>query len=146
MRSESLVKRAVVFPLIRWFAWCLDSKYPALRDGGRYAILLVDGHSSRMNPDMLEGAANHNILLLCYPPNTTSKLQGMDVGVRGPLKKEAGKKELGMFANGEVLSQEAFIRQVIWPAFQAAFVPANIKAGFRKTGVWPMNDRSHPGL
>jgi hypothetical protein len=40
------------FLWIRWFAWQLDSRYPDLRAKGQHALLLVDGHASRFNPDM----------------------------------------------------------------------------------------------
>jgi hypothetical protein len=116
--------------------------YPELRDRGRYALLLVDGHKSRMNPDMLEFAARHNILVLCYPPNATSKLQGLDVAVHGPLKNVAAANVSSLHASGIPLSQDNLIQLVIYPAWKTAFTASNIKRGFAATGVYPPNRRA----
>jgi hypothetical protein len=61
------------FLFIRWYAWHLDSRYPHLRDKGQYALLLVDGHSSRFNPtcsNLLSLTTSCSSATLLTPPRS----------------------------------------------------------------------------
>lgn len=49
-------------------------------------VLLVDNHKSHVSPLGLHYAYRHNIHIIGLPPNTTSALQPLDVGVFGPMK------------------------------------------------------------
>ena len=52
----------------------------------RPQLLLVDGHATRFQPDLLEWCANEGIHLLCGPPNATAWTQVPDASVFGELK------------------------------------------------------------
>ena len=54
--------------------------------GGKYRLLLVDGHNSHYTHGFLEYACMHQILVVCYPVHTTHVLQGLDVVIFGVLK------------------------------------------------------------
>jgi len=49
-------------------------------------FLFVDGHNSHCTLEALNFAAEHNIVIISYPPHTTHALQGLDVACFGPLK------------------------------------------------------------
>ena len=53
----------------------------------RPLLLLLDGHSSHCQPDVVYFAWEHGIIMFALPPHTTADSQPMDVGCFGPLKK-----------------------------------------------------------
>ena len=139
------------FLWIKWFAWQLDSKLcPEERRAGKFVLLLVDGHKSRFNTDMLEWALKHRILILCYPPNATAHLQSLDVSLHGPLKLKANsthadlESAAGLAGQKLQLSIHEYMRKVIYPAWDATFKPDAIKSGFKSAGVWPFKRDAIP--
>ena len=52
----------------------------------RPLLLLLDGHSTHYNPEFINKAAYENIIVFCFPPNTTHLTQPLDKGIFGPLK------------------------------------------------------------
>ena len=48
--------------------------------------LLLHGHSTHYQPDVVHFAKDHNIVMLCLPPHTTHEAQPLDCGVFKPLK------------------------------------------------------------
>lgn len=124
---------------IKWFLWILDSKYKKEREGGAWAVLLVDRHSSRLNPDMLEYALRHRLHLVAYPTNTTSILQTLDVSVHGPFKKAVRKLIKSQDDQGKKLTTLTVVRDVVIPAWNESFTADNIRSGFISTGIHPRN-------
>ena len=129
---------------IKWFLWILDSKYKEKRANGAWAVLLVDRHSSRLNPDMLDYALRHRLHLVAYPTNTTSILQTLDVSVHGPFKKAVRKLIKQQDDAGTKLSTLTVVRDVIIPAWSESFTAENIRSGFVSTGIWPKNRDAIP--
>jgi len=91
---------------------------------GEPRLVLVDGHNSHYSPELLDYARDTNIILVCYPAHTTHVLQGLDVAVFGPFKRQWTRS--------------------LAEAWTRSFTPENIKAGFRKTGVYPLNPNVIP--
>ena len=54
--------------------------------GARPLLLLLDGHSSHYQPDLVRFAKEHDIILFCLPPHTTHESQPLDVAVFTSLK------------------------------------------------------------
>ena len=52
----------------------------------RPLFLLLDGHSTHYQPQVIRFAMEHNCIMLCLPPHTTHESQPLDVGVFSPLK------------------------------------------------------------
>ena len=52
----------------------------------RPLFLLLDGHSTHYQPQVICLAVEHNCIILCLPPHTTHEAQRLDVGVFSPLK------------------------------------------------------------
>jgi len=48
-------------------------------------MLFLDGHGSHLNLTFLEWCLQHKILVACYPPHSTHRLQPLDVGCFAPL-------------------------------------------------------------
>lgn len=106
---------------------------------GRRRVLLVDGHNSHYTVNFLRYAQSHNIDVLCYPSHCTHIFQGLDVVIFGPLKKywqqerDAAERE-----QGQRVSKSNFL-SVYARAHIRALTTENIKAAFRKTGVYPFD-------
>jgi hypothetical protein len=104
---------------------------------GRKRYLLVDGHNSHYTVEFLTYAIEHEIAVLCYPSHCTHIYQGLDVVIFSPLKKywqeERDREER---EKGRKVSKTNFL-SVYGRAHLRALTPENIKAAFRKTGVYP---------
>lgn len=106
---------------------------------GRYRLLLVDGHNSHYTRGFLEYACTYQIIVLCYPAHTTHLLQGLDVVVFAPLKHWMSyERDKWERETGESVNKGNFLT-IYGRAYLRTLTPKNIKAAFRKTGIWPYN-------
>ena len=53
---------------------------------GRPLLLLLDGHSSHYTLELVQAAAEKDVIIFCLPPHTTADSQPLDTSVFGPLK------------------------------------------------------------
>ena len=53
----------------------------------RPLLLLLDGHSSHIEPQSIQFAKENRIVIFCLPPHTTHECQPLDVDLFGPLKR-----------------------------------------------------------
>lgn len=88
-----------------------------------------------MDFDLLELCLNHKILPLCLPAHTSHVLQPLDVSIFSPIS---------TYYAQEVNKLHIPVDKDIFPNLLArahvkAFTPANIRAGFRATGIYPFN-------
>jgi hypothetical protein len=82
---------------------------------------------------------DNNIITLCMPAHASHILQPLDVGCFSPLKR-AYKKEVGALANSSInrIDKLAFLA-AFTTVYQGAFSSESIKAGFRATGLVPLD-------
>lgn len=106
----------------------------------RPLLLLMDGHSSHYSPAAVRFAAEHEVILLTLPPNTTHVTQPLDKGCFGPLK-VAWRDVCQRYITknpGRVVTRMSFS-----PLFSAAWKQSmtmqNILAAFRVTGIYPVD-------
>ncbi|KAJ8943765.1 hypothetical protein NQ318_011977 [Aromia moschata] len=105
-------------------------------------VLLFDGHASHTkNLEVIDLAREKGIILLCFPPHCSHRLQPLDVAFMRPLSlyyEDEVRKWLRMNP-GKVVTLFQ-----ISTLFGQAFVNAvNMKTalkGFEKTGIWPTNE------
>ena len=104
----------------------------------------MDGHSSHYCPDAIFLAVKEKVILFTLPPNTSHLTQPLDKGCFGPLKGEWRKTCHDFMAKnpGKVVSRYSFC-SVFAIAWLQAMSMKNIIAGFRVTGIFPV-DRSKP--
>ena len=120
----------------RWFEQHFLRYVPATRP----IILLLDGHSSHYHPDTVRLAAKHDVILFCLPPHTTHVSQPLDVSCFAPLKK-SWSQQCDQFSKknpSRVITKYEF-SSLFSKAWYSAFTPSNIIAGFRATGIYPLN-------
>ena len=107
---------------------------------GRPLLLLLDGHSTHYQPDVVHFAKDHDIIMLCLPLHTTHEAQPLDCGVFKPLKAQWTNVYHHFFQNnpGKVFNKFNF-NLLFSQAWMKALIPTNIIAGFRTCGVFPFN-------
>ena len=106
----------------------------------RPLLLLMDGHSSHYCPDTIRLAARERVILFTLPPNTTHILQPLDRGCFGPLKM-AWREECHQYMSehsGRVVTKFQF-SALLNKAWSRSMSMANVTAGFRVTGIYPLN-------
>ena len=106
----------------------------------RPLMLILDGHSSHFTLDLVQSAAEHQVIIFCLPPHTTADSQPLDTSCFGPLKSywyQACRDY--MFANpGRVITKFQF-SHLFAQAWSKGMTINNITAGFRNTGIYPFN-------
>ena len=99
----------------------------------RPLLLLLDGHSTHYQPEVVRYAKENQVIMLCLPPHTTHETQPLDCGVFAPLKSHWStvchdfiQKNPGKVINFNRLFSQAWL---------LAITPSNILAGFKTCGV-----------
>ena len=118
-----------------WFNFFLQNILPV-----RPVLLIQDGHGSHVSIDLIELARANDVHLLCLPSHTTHILQPLDVGVFKSFKSHFSKACSRYLANnpGRVITNDklAYLVAEAWPH---SFTAVNIMAGFKKSGIYPIN-------
>ena len=103
-------------------------------------LLILDGHNSHVTLEVVKISMESGLDIVSLPFHTNHALQPLDVACFKPFKTtfrrcrdlwslENNKKEVGKQDLCEWTSR----------ALRAALTPNNIRAGFRSTGIWPLN-------
>lgn len=103
-------------------------------------ILFLDEHSSHINLPLTKFCRDKGIILTALLPNSTHRLQPLDVAVFHPLK-NTWRNQVQRWRvdnNGERLRREDFAKQVDKCISEAVTVNI-IKNGFRSCGLYPFN-------
>lgn len=106
----------------------------------RPLLLLLDGHSSHYNPSFVSKAAEEKVLVFCLPPHTTHVTQPLDTSCFGSLKR-VWVEECHRYLSenpGRVITRFEF-SALFHRAWVRAMTMVNIVAGFRSSGVYPLN-------
>ena len=106
----------------------------------RPLVLIVDGYKSHLTMELIDLCRENQVILLCLPPHTTHALQPLDVSVFKSLKAHFARclRAFCFTKKNFVVTKRDFARVVKEP-FEMAFSMTNIKNGFRKCGIFPLN-------
>lgn len=105
----------------------------------RPVLLLLDGHASHISLPAIQFAKDNGIEMLCLPPHTSHFLQPMDSGPFNVLKqefKDAANKRMRKIKRALKISDFGSVFKSAW---EKTCSQAVMKAGFVRTGVWPVN-------
>ena len=122
------------------FQWWFKKHFLCYAPTSRPLLLLLDGHSSHYCPEVIRYAAEQQVIIFTFPPNTTHLTQPLDKGMFGPLK-VAWKEALHAFQiknPARPISKHNF-SSIFSEAWLKSMTPINVLAGFRTTGVYPLN-------
>ena len=106
----------------------------------RPLLLLLDGHSTHYQPDVVRFAHEHDVIMLCLPPHTSHETQPLDCGVFGPLKCHWSSTCHDFFQNnpGKVVIKFNF-NTLFSQAWLKAISPINVISGFKTCSMHPYN-------
>jgi len=130
-----------------WFDGCQFEKFyfelllPTLRRKQGKKLLIGDNLSSHISPAVIESCKANNIAFVCLPPNSTDKLQPLDVGIFAPLK-AAWKSTLSTYKQKN--PKQASIDKCDFPGLLKktllkADIARHLPAAFEKCGLYPVS-------
>ena len=94
-------------------------------------FLLLDGHSTHYQPQVIHFAMHHKCIMLCLPPHPTHESQPLDVSVFAPLKVHWSRVCHDFYQQhpGKIVTKYNF-SSLFSKAWYGAITPVNIMAGF----------------
>lgn len=106
----------------------------------RPVVLLLDNHDSHLSIAALDYCKENGVTVLSFPPHCSHKLQPLDRSVFGPLKTYVNRACDAWITNHPGQTMTIYdLPGVINMSLDSAATPANIKAGFLATGIYPYN-------
>lgn len=106
----------------------------------RKVLLLLDGHGSHKSLEVIEYAKSHGIILFCFPPHCTHRVQPLDVSFYGPLNtyyNQALNNWIRSHPGRTVTHYQ--VAGLFKEAYDKAATLSNAQSGFLKTGIYPLN-------
>ena len=104
-------------------------------------MLFLDGHGSHLSMRFLDWCQEHKILIACYPPHSTHRLQPLDISCFAPSSTYYSQDldDLIRQSEGHTSIKNRDFFSIFWPAFQQAFRKEVIESAWSRTGIWPFN-------
>ena len=108
-------------------------------------LLILDGAKSHLSPSIVDEASKFDITLFCLPANTTHELQPLDVAVFRSFE-HYWDEEVQKFWRqrpDRALTKDLF-GKIFTPTWNKALSITNIQNGFRKCGIYPLDQDALP--
>ena len=109
-------------------------------------LLILDGHNSHVTLEVARLAKNVGLDLISLPSHTSHALQPLDVAVFKPFKQYF--REYRDYWTSRNIDQSA-TKEVLahWVSLglRKALSICNIRSGFRRTGIYPLNNKALDG-
>lgn len=118
--------------------WVTKQVIPETGHVQKPILLILDGHGSHMDIDMIDILVENDIHLYRLPPHTTNILQPLDLAVFRPLKTRFS-NITNMVKLASLGSGNKNFTALFKVAFEDAMSIGTIKNGFRKCGIYPLN-------
>jgi hypothetical protein len=128
-------------------SWFHEQFLPRVRDLPGKKLLIGDNLSSHLSVEVINTCRKENIAFVCLPPNSTDKMQPLDVGFFAPLK-GAWKKQLRNHLDDDptakMLAKPSFPKMLkeVMKAVNSEEDPLtspHLPNAFEKCGLWPIN-------
>lgn len=103
-------------------------------------ILLVDGHASHKSLAVIEKARESGVVIICFPPHTTHRIQPLDRCFFGPLKTRYNAecdKFMTTHPGQRITTYD--VAELFSNAYINSASMANAVNGFKCCGLWPYN-------
>ncbi|KAF2905483.1 hypothetical protein ILUMI_00695 [Ignelater luminosus] len=103
-------------------------------------LLIYDNHESHISLATVEKARKFGVDILTLPPHCSHRMQPLDVSVFGPFKSYYNAAvDFWMLRNPGIPMTIYQVAECVGEAHPKAFTPANIIAGFKRSGIYPLN-------
>lgn len=105
-------------------------------------LLLLDGHATHTkNINLIDLARENGVVMLCFPPHCTHRLQPLDVGVMKPISTYYDTEVTNWLrSNTPKVVTLKDIGEIFGKAFMKAATMSTAINSFKKTGIFPFND------
>ncbi len=100
------------------------------------ALLWVDGHSSRMNADVMKKLKENNVVVSCIPSHTSHILQPLDNGINGAFKSWLTSHKPKTTQSSLPEARYTLLRHAS-RALYHAFEEEAVRAAFDNCGIFP---------
>jgi hypothetical protein len=107
---------------------------------GDKRLLILDGHGSHITDDFMFECFWNNIHIIYLIPHSSHVLQPLDVAVFGPVKQKYRRllSSLSSIEEHTTIGKCTFLR-CYYEARKHAMTSANIIAGWKSSGLWPVS-------
>ena len=141
MQTKAWMTATLFSHWISHFVQCLERKRGISQD--RRHLLILDGHNSHVTLEVVQKCREVGLDLLTLPSHTSHRLQPLDVGVFAPFKRYFKRYRDAWSVNnkGKGASKQTLAMWVS-KALERALTTENITAGFRTTGIFPLNSEA----
>ncbi|CAO1633487.1 unnamed protein product [Sympodiomycopsis kandeliae] len=119
--------------MLDWLTFFIESTQP--EDPNQWRLLLLDGYSGHKSIELEHKALTHKVLLFSMPPNATSLLQPLDVGVFLGLKREYKRILQSQLTNDQARLPIADFIQRYSSMRNKSMRPSVITQAFRRCGI-----------
>ncbi|KAG5314018.1 CBX5 protein, partial [Acromyrmex insinuator] len=110
-------------------------------------LLLLDNHESHLSIEALDYLKENGIIVLSFPYHCSHKLQPLDRSVYEPLKNHINTACDNWLVSNPGKSLSIYhISEIIKTALPLATTSINIQAGFRVSGISPLNENIFPDI
>lgn len=104
------------------------------------SLLITDNHESHMCIEVLDLAKNAGVTMLTLPPHCSHKMQPLDLSVFGPFKSYYNTSVDSWLLRNPGRTMTIYqIAECVGESFLRACTPSNITAGFRRSGIHPLD-------
>ena len=109
-----------------------------------HMLWIYDGHSTHVNPSIIDWARSNRIILFVLPAHHSHILQPLDVGCFGPLQKIYNIKAQKFLREnpGEIITRYE-VAQLASSAYVSALSARNLMNSFKKTGIYSYNPEAY---
>ena len=120
---------------------CLQSKGGISQ--GRRHLLIFDGHNSHVTLEVVHKCREVGLDLVTLPSHTSHRLQPLDVGVFAPFKRYFKRyRDAWSVSNKGKRASKQTLAMWVSRASECALTRSNTTAGFRTTGIYPLNSEA----
>lgn len=126
-----------------WFKRFVEFAHPSKE---KPVLLLLDGHKSHTKSiPLINAARENNVIILCFPPHTSHRLQPLDVSFMFPLSAYYEQEVRKWLFNNPGRAVTIYqIGKLFRSAYLRGAVAQTAIKGFEKTGIYPFNSDVFP--
>jgi hypothetical protein len=106
-------------------------------------LFILDGHNSHVTLEVVTLAMNSGLDIISLPSHTSHALQPLDVSCFKPFKSAFRQiRDSWTLLNKGKKVEKSDLCEWTSQALEKSLTPKNIKSGFKKTGIWPLDDKA----
>lgn len=128
---------------LKWLVLFIEFSKPTKE---KPVLLLLDGHATHTKSiEVIEMARNNHVVLLCFPPHCTHRMQPLDVSFMAPLShyySEEARKWLQCHPGRPITINQ--VGKLFGAAFMKAASMETAVNAFKKTGIFPLDPNVFP--